>query len=134
MLKNQSDTHSLSTSRLVFILFAGTLIRFLFGYLLKPWLEAPDQLAWGLSIDEMVASGNFNYTQLMHNAFESGSWVTGLLSIPFRSIANILPALSWSASVNSCGKAQIYSLASRALAFIEPLALNSFFSTVFQSV
>ena len=97
MLKNQSDTHSLSTSRLVFILFAGTLIRFLFGYLLKPWLEAPDQLAWGLSIDEMVASGNFNYTQLMHNAFESGSWVPGLLSIPFRSIANILPALSWSA-------------------------------------
>ena len=97
MLKNQSDIHSLSTSRLVFILFAGTLIRFLFGYLLKPWLEAPDQLAWGLSIDEMVASGNFNYTQLMHNAFESGSWVPGLLSIPFRSIANILPALSWSA-------------------------------------
>ena len=83
MLKNQSDIHSLSTSRLVFILFAGTLIRFLFGYLLKPWLEAPDQLAWGLSIDEMVASGNFNYTQLMHNAFESGSWMPGLMSIPF---------------------------------------------------
>ena len=79
MLKNQSDTHSLSTSRLVFILFAGTVIRFLFGYLLKPWLEAPDQLAWGLSIDEMVASGNFNYTQLMHNAFESGSCLYSIL-------------------------------------------------------
>lgn len=97
MLKIQGDTHSLSTSRLVFILFAGTLIRFLFGYLLKPWLEAPDQLAWGLSIDEMIASGNINYTQLMHNAFESGSWMPGLLSIPFRSLADIIPALSWSA-------------------------------------
>ncbi len=97
MLKNQNDTYSLSTTHLVFIFFAGTLVRFLFGYLLKSWLEAPDQLAWGLSIDEMVSSGNYNYTQLMHNAFESGSWLPGLLSIPFRPLATILPALSWSA-------------------------------------
>ena len=82
---------------LLAILFAGTLIRFIYGYTSKAWLGAPDQLAWGLSIDEMLHSKNWSYIQLIHAPNEGGGLLISLVSLLFRPFQFILPSLSFAA-------------------------------------
>lgn len=73
----------------------GVLYRFFHGWHHMLWNAAPDQLAWGLVLDEMVQSGNWSYAQLMHYPHEGGTLVLSLLSLPFRPLAGIMPPLSW---------------------------------------
>lgn len=87
----------LKTSHLTIILLAGTIVRFIYGYTTKSWLASPDQLAWGLSIDEMINSRSFSYLQFIHYPHEGGSFLIGLLSLIFRPFENIIPSLSWTA-------------------------------------
>lgn len=77
-----------------FILVSGTVFRFIYGYSTSAWLSAPDQLAWGLSLDEMVHSKNWSYLQLIHYPHEGGSLLMSLLSIIFRPLHFIMPPLS----------------------------------------
>lgn len=79
------------------ILLAGTVIRFLYGYWSKAWLGAPDQLAWGLGLDEMLNSQTWHYVQLVHAPHEGGSLLVSLLSLLFRPFQSIMPSLSWAA-------------------------------------
>lgn len=79
------------------ILLAGTVIRFIYGYWSKAWLAAPDQLAWGLGLDEMLNSKTWHYVQLVHAPHEGGSLLVSLLSLLFRPFQSIMPALSWAA-------------------------------------
>lgn len=80
-----------------FILLAGTVIRFLYGYWSKAWLGAPDQLAWELGLDEMLNSQTWHYVQLVHAPHEGASLLVSLLSLLFRPFQSIMPALSWAA-------------------------------------
>ncbi|MES2372767.1 MAG: hypothetical protein V4557_09320 [Bacteroidota bacterium] len=81
----------------IFILLAGTVIRFLYGYWSKAWLAAPDQLAWILDLDEMLNNKTWHYVQLVHAPHEGGSLLVSLLSLLFRPFQSIIPALSWAA-------------------------------------
>jgi len=87
----------LSHTRLATILLVGTIVRFVYGYYSKAWMGAPDQLAWGIGLDEMIAGGKWNYVQLTHAPHEGGSFFISLLSLPFRGLAGILPPLSFAA-------------------------------------
>lgn len=89
----------LKCSHLTFLLLAGTIVRFIYGYTTKAWLASPDQLAWGLSIDEMIHSRSFSYLQFIHYPHEGGSFLISIISILFRPFENILPSLSWAALV-----------------------------------
>ncbi|MBL7938720.1 MAG: hypothetical protein JNL43_05110 [Flavobacteriales bacterium] len=77
----------------------GVLYRFFHGWYHMLWNAAPDQLAWGLILDEMVQSGTWSYSRLMFYPHEGGSLLVGLLSLPFRPLAGIMPPLSWVALV-----------------------------------
>ena len=85
----------INNRHLTLILIAGTIVRFIYGYSTKAWLSSPDQLAWGLSIDEMFNSLSFSYLQFIHYPHEGGSFLFGFISILFRPFENILPTLSW---------------------------------------
>jgi len=89
--------HYLKTWHITAIVIAGTIIRFLYGYSTKAWLGSPDQLAWGLGIDEMLNSKAWNYVQLTHAPHEGGSFFISLLSMLFRPLQSILPSLSFAA-------------------------------------
>ncbi|MDB5210561.1 MAG: hypothetical protein JWQ30_1388, partial [Sediminibacterium sp.] len=79
------------------IILAGTVVRFLYGYWSKAWLAAPDQLAWGLSLDEMANSKTWSYIQLTHAPHEGGSFFISLLSFLFRPLQWLMPPLSFAA-------------------------------------
>jgi len=93
----KTEEYILKKWHLVIILLAGTIIRFIYGYSSKAWLGAPDQLAWGLSIDEMLHSKTWSYIQLIHAPHEGGSFLISLVSILFRPLQFILPSLSFTA-------------------------------------
>jgi hypothetical protein len=90
----KESNYVFSGPQLLLVLLAGTLVRFIFGWYTRLWMEAPDQLAWQLSID--AVPGNLSFTRLMHAPHEGGTLVLGLFSLPFRS-GNLLPSLSWAA-------------------------------------
>jgi hypothetical protein len=81
------------------IVLAGTIVRFGYGFTTKAWLGSPDQLAWGLDIDEMLHSKNWNYIQLTHAPHEGASFFISLFSILFRPFQSLLPSLSLAALV-----------------------------------
>jgi uncharacterized membrane protein YozB (DUF420 family) len=84
--------------RILWLLVAcGTIFRFVYGYMSKAWLEAPDQLAWGLGIDDMFTHGPWQYTRLVHAPHEGGGLVSGLLAVMFRPLAFVMPPLSFAA-------------------------------------
>jgi hypothetical protein len=90
----KDDNFVFSGRLLLLLLLAGTLIRFLFGWNARLWMEAPDQLAWQLSINGRA--GNPDLIRLMHAPHEGGSLALGIASLLFRSFP-LLPALSWTA-------------------------------------
>lgn len=75
----------------------GTMLRFVYGYMSKAWLEAPDQLAWELGIDDMLAHGPWQYARLVHAPHEGGGLLSGLISVLFRPLAFVMPPLSFAA-------------------------------------
>src|SRR4030095_15458263 len=76
---------------------AGTFIRLVYGIYSKAWMAAPDQIAWGLSLDEMLQIGTFSYKQLIHYPHEGGSLLVSLIALALRPIDFILPSLSLAA-------------------------------------
>lgn len=82
---------------MLFLVLSGTLLRLIFGIFSKDWMAAPDQLAWGLSLDEMMQSGTFSYKQLIHYPHEGGSLIVSIVAICLRPFNFILPSLSLSA-------------------------------------
>lgn len=74
---------------------SGTLVRFAFGLSNCLWTTAPDQLAWGMGLDELFANGEFAYKQLVHYPHEGGSLFISLLALLFRPLGGVMPPLSW---------------------------------------
>ncbi|MEO8174821.1 MAG: hypothetical protein ABI581_17115, partial [Sediminibacterium sp.] len=95
----KSEKYFLTKWQFILILFAGTVVRFVYGYYAKSWLAAPDQLAWQLGLDEMVNSKTWHYVQLVHAPHEGGSFLVSLLSLLFRPFRFLMPSLSWAALV-----------------------------------
>lgn len=97
-----AGNYILSNRQIAWLLLAGTIIRGMFGWLTRSWMEAPDQLAWQLSIDAMHGSGQWDYRFLVHAPHEGGTIVLGFLSLLFRPLP-FLPPLSWSALLFDTG-------------------------------
>lgn len=76
---------------------SGTMVRLLYGLYTKAWLGSPDQLAWGLSLDDAVQNHHFTYKQLMHYPHEGADLFISLLSFCLRPFSNIMPPLSLAA-------------------------------------
>ncbi|MBV9986082.1 MAG: hypothetical protein JO301_00265 [Chitinophagaceae bacterium] len=96
-MRNSAGTYRLSAWQLTAIIVAGTLVRFFFGGFTHSWYSAPDQLAWGLSLDEMLQSHHWRYIQIIHAPHEGGSFLIGLLSLALRPFDFLLPPLSLAA-------------------------------------
>lgn len=77
------------------LVVAGTLVRLWFGVSRELWNSAPDQLAWGLALNDLAAGEGFSYKQLTHYPHEGGSVFIGLLSFLFLPLSGIMPPLSW---------------------------------------
>lgn len=88
----------LGNRQIVWIVLSGSIVRAIFGWHTRSWMEAPDQLAWQLGIDAMIDSGKWDYRLLMHAPHEGGTLVLGFLSVLLRPLP-LLPSLSWSALV-----------------------------------
>jgi hypothetical protein len=93
----KAEKYLFSKWSFVLILLAGTVVRFAYGYWSRAWLAAPDELAWGLGLDEMVSSQTWCYDQLVHAPHEGGSLLVSMLSLLFRPFQSIMPPLSWAA-------------------------------------
>ena len=93
-MNSHQSTNKLKPGLLALFLLAGTLVRGLFGYFTHPWYASPDQLAWGLGLDEMVSSGHWRYLQLIHAPHEGGTFLIGLLSLLLRPFQSLMPSLS----------------------------------------
>lgn len=79
------------------LVLAGTLVRFAFGVSHELWNSAPDQLAWGLALDDLAHGGVLSYKQFIHYPHEGGSLFIGLLSFLFIPFSGVMPPLSWAA-------------------------------------
>jgi hypothetical protein len=79
------------------LVLAGTVVRYYHGVSDQLWNSAPDQLAWGLGLDDLRATGTLTYEQLMHYPHEGGSLFLGLLALLFAPLAGLMPPLSWAA-------------------------------------
>ena len=90
----KAGNETFQKGHLAIMLIAGTGIRFFYGYFSKAWLGSPDQLAWGLSIDMMLQSGKWGYSELMHAPHEGGGFLISLFSLLFRPLQFLLPSLS----------------------------------------
>jgi len=88
---------AMQRSSLPLLVMAGTLVRFAFGSSHELWNSAPDQLAWGLALEDLVNGGSFAYRQLIHYPHEGGSSFLGLLAFLFVPLSGIMPPLSWAA-------------------------------------
>ena len=68
-------------------------------------MAAPDQIAWGLSLDAMLQHGSFSYKQLIHYPHEGGSFLISIIAIILKPFNAILPALSIAALlVDACSR------------------------------
>ena len=85
---------NLRNHHLVLFVALGTAVRLAFGLHTTVWNTAHDQLAWNLSLEEMVARGAFIYKQLMHYPYEGGTFLISLVALPFLTLHKIMPALS----------------------------------------
>lgn len=87
------------------LVLAGSAVRFHHGATNQLWNSAPDQLAWGLGLEDLRATGTLSYEQLMHYPHEGGSLLLGLLSWLFVPLAGLMPPLSWVAlAVDTCAR------------------------------
>ena len=59
---------------IISICMAGTIVRFIYGYLFDPWLAAPDHQAF----EAILHSGFFSYELLIHYPHEGGSLISGI--------------------------------------------------------
>jgi hypothetical protein len=81
---------------------AGALVRWVFGLAEMPWVDAPDQLAWELLLDE-ARDGPLRFDQLVHYPHEGASALVGLLAWLLPSRVAGLPALSAAALIVDTG-------------------------------
>lgn len=85
------------TWHIVVIVCLGAVVRLIYGLQTMAWLASPDQLAWGIAIDEMMGSGHISYQQLIHYPHEGGSILLSLMAICLRPFATWVPPLSLAA-------------------------------------
>jgi hypothetical protein len=83
--------------QLAVALVLGTVVRVAYGFSIHAWYGAPDQLAWGLSLSEMLQHGHWNYFQTIHAPHEGGSLIIGLLALLLSPFQFIMPPLSLAA-------------------------------------
>lgn len=93
----KSDPFILRSWHIYIALLLGTAVRVIYGIYAKNWLNAPDQIAWQLSIDEAFSSGTICYKSLMHYPHEGGSFFISLITICLRPFENFIPPLSLAA-------------------------------------
>jgi hypothetical protein len=94
---------SLKNWHIALFVLSGTIIRFLYAKYSHAWMAAPDQLAWELSLDEMLESGHFSYNQMIHYPHEGGSFLLSLLALCLRPFEGFLPSLSLAALLFDTG-------------------------------
>ena len=64
----------ISKYRILCLCALGSIIRLLYGFLYEPWLQAPDQMAWELVLDQRC----FRYDHLIHYPHEGGTILMSL--------------------------------------------------------
>ncbi|MBL7945795.1 MAG: hypothetical protein JNN32_06980 [Flavobacteriales bacterium] len=97
-MPTQDPSSSRSSPRALWALvLAGTAVRYYHGASHQLWNGAPDQLAWGLGLEDLHATGAITYEQLMHYPHEGGSLFLGLVALLFAPLSGLLPPLSWAA-------------------------------------
>lgn len=89
----------LNNYALMALVLLGTLVRLFFGLQAQGWLLAPDQLAWGLMLEDFAMGEEGHYDQLVHYPHEGGSIFISLLALLLRPFEAWLPALSLAALV-----------------------------------
>lgn len=72
----------------------GTLIRLLYGLRAQSWLAAPDQIAWGLLLEE-ARRGPVRIDQLMQTPHEGGTTILSLAALAVGRVDVWMPAVSW---------------------------------------
>jgi len=88
------------------LLAAGTAVRFLFGWTHQLWNSSPDQLAWGLGLEDIWSGNVDGYDQWVHYPHEGGTLLQSLLARAFVPWAGIMPPLSWAAlSIDTLSRA-----------------------------
>jgi hypothetical protein len=74
---------------------AGTLVRFLFGWSLQLWNSSPDQLSWGLALEDIWRGQGDGFDQWVHYPHEGGTLLMSALAWFFIPFASLMPPLSW---------------------------------------
>lgn len=97
MFSRTPSSARMPTWALSLLVLTGTAVRYFHGVSGQLWNGAPDQLAWGLGLEDLRATGTLSYEQLMHYPHEGGSLFLGLLSWLFVPLAGLMPPLSWAA-------------------------------------
>lgn len=85
------------------LVLLGTGVRGLYGVLSQDWSASPDQLAWGLLIEEAAQSASLRYDQLIYYPHEGGTILLSLAALMLPSPVLGLPALSWVALLADTG-------------------------------
>lgn len=93
----KNDQFVLRSWHIYIALILGTIVRAVYGVFAENWMDAPDQLAWDLSIKEAALTGTINYRSLMHYPHEGGSLFISLIAICLRPFEHIMPPLSLAA-------------------------------------
>src|SRR5262245_50122720 len=80
---------------LVFIIvLLGTILRLIYGWYARPWCIAHDQIAWTLSLEELLHGGTWSIKQLIHYPHEGGTLPISLLYLCLSPLAKFVPLLS----------------------------------------
>jgi hypothetical protein len=74
---------------------AGTLVRFFFGWSVQLWNSSPDQLAWGLALEDIWRGQGDGFDQWVHYPHEGGTLLMSALAWLFIPFASLMPPLSW---------------------------------------
>ena len=91
----------------------GTVLRGVHGVAAHTWNTSPDQLAWGLGLEDAWRSGGAAYLQWVHYPHEGGSLLLSLLARVFVPLASVMPPLSWAALVADSGCRAVQILVAR---------------------
>ncbi|MDB9701701.1 hypothetical protein OAA53_03085 [Salibacteraceae bacterium] len=62
-------------------LLLGLITRIIYGVWHEPWLNAPDQLAWDILLNEAILSGSLRYDQLIHYPHEGGTILISFMAL-----------------------------------------------------
>jgi len=67
--------------QILLYLLLGLITRIIYGVWHEPWLNAPDQLAWDILLNEAILSGSLRYDQLIHYPHEGGTILISFMAL-----------------------------------------------------